>query len=173
MGLLAELGNINRVKVKNLKIANYWGDEYTEKLPKTMVVDLSKRNAWALGAEITLDTKGEDEGLIVDLLKEIPEVGEDFDDDGTETREEKGAAGGIEIIESNENENGPEAANNPETPNNSPLDDTSDEVSLADDDEADQARRLRTMSINEWLTNEKVQDIMERIQAATKQGRNS
>ena len=29
------------------------------------------------------------------------------------------------------------------------------------------------MGINEWLTNEKVQDIMERIQAATKQGRNS
>ena len=60
-----------------------------------------------------------------------------------------------------------------ETTKNSPEDDTSDEVSLADDDEADQARRLRTMSINEWLTNEKVQDILERIQAVTKQGRNS
>ena len=81
-----EAWNINRVKVKNLKIANYWGDEYTEKLPKTMVVDLSKKNAWALGSEITLDTKEEDEGLIVDPLKEIPEVGKDFDDDGTETR---------------------------------------------------------------------------------------
>ena len=103
-----EAWKINRVKVKNLKIANYWGDEYTEKLPKTMVVDLSKKNAWALGAEITLDTKGEDEGLIVDLLKEIPEVGKDFDDDGTETREEKGAAGGIEIMENNENENNAE-----------------------------------------------------------------
>ena len=29
------------------------------------------------------------------------------------------------------------------------------------------------MHINEWLTNEKVQDIMERIQAATKQGKNT
>ena len=155
-----------------MEIANYWGDEYTKKLPKTMVVDLSKKNAWALGAEITLDTKGEDEELEVNL-NEIPAVIEDFDDDATETREEKGAAGGIQIMENNENEDNPETANNPETPNNSPLDDTSDEVSLADDDEADQARRLRTMSINEWLTNEKVQDIMERIQAATKQGRNS
>ena len=137
-----------------------------------MVVDLSKKNAWALGAEVTLDTKEEDEGLGVDL-SEIPAVIEDFDDDATETREEKGAAGGIEIMETNENENNSEIANNPETTNNSPLDDTSDEVSLADDDEADQARRLRTMHINEWLTNEKVQDIMERIQAATKQGRNT
>ena len=63
--------------------------------------------------------------------------------------------------------------NSTETMKNSPADDMSDEESLADDDEADQARRLRTMSINEWLTNEKVQDILERIQAVTKQGRNS
>ena len=46
----------------------------------------------------------------------------------------------------------------------------SDDESLADEDE-DQARRLRTMNINEWLTNEKVQDILERIQAVTKKGR--
>ena len=32
---------------------------------------------------------------------------------------------------------------------------------------------MRTMNVNEWLTNEKVQDILERIQAVTKKGRNS
>ena len=59
------------------------------------------------------------------------------------------------------------------TTKNSPADDMSDDESLADEDEADQARRLRTMNVNEWLTNEKVQDILERIQAVTKKGRNS
>ena len=96
----------NKVKVKDLKVATYWGDDCPKKLPKTMVVNLSRKNAWALGTEVTLDTKEEDEGLEVEL-SDIPAVSEDFDDDETETREEKGAAGGIEIMEPNENENNP------------------------------------------------------------------
>ena len=39
----------NKVKVKDLKVANYWGDDCPKKLPKTMVVNLSRKNAWALG----------------------------------------------------------------------------------------------------------------------------
>ena len=37
-----EQWNTNRVKIKNLKIVEYWGEEYTKKLPKTLVVDLSR-----------------------------------------------------------------------------------------------------------------------------------
>ena len=68
-----ESWNTNRVKVKNLEIANCWGMEYTKKLPKTMVVDLSRRQAWALGTEVTLDTKEEDEDIEVNL-DVIPKV---------------------------------------------------------------------------------------------------
>ena len=75
-----ESWNTNRVKVKNLEIANCWGEEYTKKLPKTMIVDLSRKQAWALGTEVTLDTKEEDEDIEVNL-DEIPKVIENFDDD--------------------------------------------------------------------------------------------
>ena len=66
-----ESWNTNRVKVKNLEIANCWGEEYTKKLPKTMVVDLSRKQTWALGTEVTLDTKEENEGIELNL-DEIP-----------------------------------------------------------------------------------------------------
>ena len=75
-------------------------------------------------------------------------------------------------MEANNHENSPET-DSTEVTKNSPGDDISDEESLADDDETDQVRRLRTMSIDEWLTNEKARDILERIQAVTKQSRSS
>ena len=42
-----EKWDTNRVIVKNLEIANCWGEEYTQKLPKTMTVDLSRKQTWA------------------------------------------------------------------------------------------------------------------------------
>ena len=71
-----------------------------------MAVDLTKQQTWALGTEVTLQ-KDEDEEIEVNL-EAFPKVIEDFDDDPTETIEEKGAAGSIEILEANENENNPE-----------------------------------------------------------------
>ena len=78
-----EKWDTNRVVVKNLEIANCWGEEYTQKLPKTMVVDLSRKQTWALGTEVTLETNGESEAFEVDMDK-IPKIVECFDDDTTE-----------------------------------------------------------------------------------------
>ena len=83
-----EQWNTNRVKIKNLKIVEYWGEEYTKKLPKTMMVDLSRKQAWALGTEVTLDTKEEGEEIEVNL-DEIPKVIENFDDDTAEKEKKK------------------------------------------------------------------------------------
>ena len=88
-----EKWDTNRVIVKNLEIANCWGEEYNQKLPKTMTVDLSRRQTWALGTEVTLDTNGESEAFEVDM-DNIPKVVEWCDDDTTNIQEEKGAAGG-------------------------------------------------------------------------------
>ena len=165
-----EQWNTNRVKIKNLKIVEYWGEEYTKKLPKTMVVDLSKKQAWALGTEVTLE---KDEGEEIEVnLDAFPKVVENFDDDPAEVIEEKGAAGGIPIIE-DVSQGNIRNTEDKEVSENPPEDDTSDEESLADDDDLDQVRRLRTLCINEWLTNEKTQDIMERVQSAVEQNRNS
>ena len=77
-----EKWNTNRVRIKNLKIVEYWGEEYTKKLAKTMAVDLTKQQTWALGTEVTLQ-KDEDEEIEVNL-EAFPRVIEDFDDDPTE-----------------------------------------------------------------------------------------
>ena len=158
-----EKWNTNRVRIKNLKIVEYWGEEYTKKLAKTMAVDLTKQQTWALGTEVTLQ---KDEEIEVNL-EAFPRVIEDFDDDPTETIEEKGAAGGIPIIEDVSKGN----IRNTEAQDNPPEDNTSDEESVADDDDLNEVRRLRTLYINEWLTNEKTQDIMERVQSAVEKNR--
>ena len=62
-----------------------------------MIVDLSRRQTWTLGTEVTLDTNGESEAFEVDMDK-IPKIVECFDDDTTDIQEEKGAAGGIPIM---------------------------------------------------------------------------
>ena len=133
-------------------------------------IHLSWKQTWALGTEVTLDTNGESEAFEVDMDK-IPKIVECFDDDTTDIQEEKGAAGGIPIMGISDNGKNQET-NDTEYSKVSSADDTSDDESLIDEDEDGQARRLRTMNINEWLTNEKVQDILDRVQAVTKTGRN-
>ena len=39
----------NKVRVKNLMIVNYWGDDCPETLPETLVVNLTEKTTWALG----------------------------------------------------------------------------------------------------------------------------
>ena len=160
----------NRATVKNLEIASCWGEEYTQKLPKTMTVDLGRKQTWALGTEVTLDTNEENEGFEVDMDK-IPKIIECCDDDTEETQEEKGAAGGIPIMNISDNKRNQEIQIT-ECAKDSPTDDTSDDESLCDEEEVGQARRLRNMNINEWLTDEKVNDILERVQSASQINRN-
>ena len=130
-----------------------------------MVVDLHRKQIWALGTEVTLETIGESEAFKIDMDK-IPKIVECFDDDTTDIQEEKGAAGGIPIMGVSDKETN-QASNSTDTSEDSPENDVSDDESLIDEDEDSQARRLRTMNINEWLTNEKVQDILDRVQAVT------
>ena len=84
----------NRVTVRNLEIINYWGEEYTKTLPKTMTIDLSRKEIWALGTEVTLDTNGENEGFEVEMDR-IPKIVEYCDDDTKDMQGEKATAGGI------------------------------------------------------------------------------
>ena len=54
--------------------------------------------------------------------------------------------------------------------NNNPEDNTSDNMSSIADD-GSEIRRLRTLHINEWLTDERVQEIMENVQTVVRQGK--
>ena len=67
----------------------------------------------------------------------------------------------------NMNENDSESTRKVRVANNNPVDDTSDNVSSAAD-YVNEVRRLRTLHINEWLTDERVQEIMENVQAVVR-----
>ena len=142
-----EKGETNRVTVKNLVMADCWGEEYNKKLPKTMTVELNRKQTWALGTEATLDTKGENEVFEVDMDK-FPKVVELRDDDTEDTLEEKGATGGVPIPNLSDN-NQSQSKQITESTKNSSTDETSDDESLCDEEEAGEARRQRNLNINE------------------------
>ena len=95
------------MRVKDLKVANYWGDDCPKTLPETLVVNLTEKTTWAMGTEVTLDTSQEDEALRVELA-DIPAVSEDSDNDmvsnTTGNDDKKGATGGIKTMSTNVNE---------------------------------------------------------------------
>ena len=107
-----------------------------------------------------MDTPKEDEALRIELC-DIPTVSEDIDNDmtgsTTGTNDEKGAASCVKTI-TNMNENDSESTRKVRVANDNPADDTSDNVSSVADD-VSEVRRLRTLHINEWLTDEKVQAV--------------
>ena len=113
-----------------------------------MTVDLNRRQTWALGTEVTLDTNGENEVFEVDMYQ-IPKVIECCDDDTEDTQEEKGAAGGVPVKNISDNKRNQEIQFT-EFAKDTHTDETSDDESLCDEEEVGQARRLRNMNINEW-----------------------
>ena len=153
-----EKGETNRVTVKNLVMADCWGEEYNKKLPKTMTVELNRKQTWALGTDATLDTKGENEAFEVDM-DTLPKVIEFRDDDAEETLEEKGATGGVPISNSNDNSKS-QNKQLTESTENSLTDDSSDDESPGDIEEIGKARRQRNQNISEWLTDRIVNDIL-------------
>ena len=139
-----EKGETNRVTVKNLVMADCWGEEYNKKLPKTMTVELNRKQTWALGTDATLDTKGENEVFEVDM-DTLPKVIEFRDDDAEETLEEKGATGGVPISDSNDNSKS-QNKQVTESTENSLTDDSSDDESPGDIDEIGKARSQRNQN---------------------------
>ena len=57
--------------MKNLVLVECWGEEYNKKLPKTMTIELKRKQKWALGTEATLDTKEENEAVQVDTIQRL------------------------------------------------------------------------------------------------------
>ena len=164
-----------KVRVKNLQVINFWGEDNPETLPETVVVNLKSNTTWSLGTEVVLDTSEENETLRVEL-SDIPIESEDIDNETTDGMsvkdDEKGASGRVKIMP-NAIESDSESLAKVKLANNNPEDNTSDNMSSITDD-GNEVRRLRSLHINEWLTDERVQEIMVNVQTVVKQGaRNS
>ena len=148
----------NKVTVKNLVLVECWGEEYNKKLPKTMTIELNRKQTWALGTEATLDAKGENEAVQVDM-ESIPKVIQLGDNDAEEALEEKGATGGVptsELNSSSENQN----KQLTESTENSSTDDSSEDESTNNMDKAGKARIQRNKNISEWVTDRTIDDIL-------------
>ena len=83
-------------------------------------------------------------------------------------KDDEGASGRVKIIP-NAIESDSESLAKVKPANNNPEDNTSDNMSSITDD-GSEVRRLRTSHINEWLTDERVQEIMVNGQTVVKQG---
>ena len=160
----------NRIRVKDLKVINYWGEDCPETLPETVVVNLKRKTTWSLGTGVLLDKSEENEALWVEL-SDIPIECEDDDNetaDDMSVKDDEGASGRVKIIP-NAIESDSESLARVKLANDNPEDKTSDNMSSVTDDN-NEVRRLRTSHINEWLTDERVQEIMVNVQTVIKQG---
>ena len=160
----------NRFKVKKLSIINHWGDKGT--IPETLTVNLSKNTAWSLGEEVELRTTEEDEVI---MFEQSDVCGtNDDDDEVTENKsvkdDESGAAGRTKITP-NQNESDSESLARIKMANNSHEDDNSTVISTISDD-VSEVRRLRTMHISDWLTDERAQEVIEKVHTLVNQGTN-
>ena len=142
----------NRFKVKNLSVINHWGDLGT--IPETLTVNLSKNTAWSLGEEVELRTTEEDEAI---MFEQSDVCGtNDDDDETTGNRSVKDYENGASCrtkITPNPVESDSESLARIKLANNNQEDDTSTIISTISDD-VSEVRRLRTMNIGDWLTDE-------------------
>ena len=151
----------NRFKVKNLSVINYWGDLGT--IPETLTVNLSKNTAWSLGSEVELRTTEEDEAI---MFEQSDVCGTNDDDDETankSVRDDENGASGRTKITPNTNESDSESLEKIKLDNINHEDVTSMIISTISDD-ISEVRRIRTMNIDDWLTDERAQEVVEKTE---------
>ena len=143
----------NRFKVKQLKVVTCWGERGD--IPETVTVNLSRNTVWSLGTETELVTTEEDE-VITFEEGETCETTDEEDEttDETAAEDETGASNRL-IIEPNINESDSESLARIKLEKNDNREDASTVISTISDD-ISEVRRLRTMDINEYLTDERV-----------------
>ena len=157
----------NKVTLKDLVLVECYGDEYIEKLPKTLKIELNPQQTWALGPEATLGTEEENEAVQIDI-DAIPKVIPWDNDDIADELEAKGAAGGIPMLE---------PRNNSKTQypvgisGNYSEDESSGDESVNNAKEEKEAGDQRNSSIHEWLTTKNIDEIVRRVRMAAQANR--
>ena len=152
----------NKVTLKDLVLVECYGEEYNEKLPETIKIELNPQQTWALGPEATLGTEEENEVVQVDM-DSIPRVIQWGNNDVAEALETKGAAGGIPMLDLRNNS---VTQNLVENAGNYSSDESSGDESVNNAKEAREARIQRNSSIYEWLTDKNINEILQRVKTA-------
>ena len=156
----------NRFRVKNLTIINHWGEKGT--IPETLTVNLSKNTAWSLGNEVELRTTEEDEAIMFEQSETCDTADEEDEVANESVKDDENGAPGRVKITPNTNESDTESLAKVKLDNIDHGEDTSTIVSTISDD-ISEVRRLRTMNINDWLTDERAQEVVEKTHALLEQ----
>ena len=149
----------NKVTLKDLVLVECYGDEYIEKLPKTLKIELNPQQTWALGPEATLGTEEENEAVQIDI-DAIPRVIPWDNDDTAEELEAKGAAGGIPMLAPR---NVSTIQHSVGTSESYSEDESSGDESVTNAKEEREAGVQRNSSIHEWLTTKNIDEIIDRV----------
>ena len=149
----------NRFKVKQLKVVTCWG--VRGEIPETVTVNLSRNTVWSLGTE-TLVTTEEDE-VITFEEGETCETSDEVDETTDEaSADDETTTSNRLVIEPNINESDSESLARIKLENNDDREDASTVISTISDD-VSEVRRLRTMDMNEYLTDERAQEVIEKV----------
>ena len=157
----------NRFKVKNLSISNHWEDQGP--LPETLTVNLSKNTAWSLGTEVELCTSKEDEAMTFEQSDVCGTIDDDDETTGSKSvkDDENGASCRTKITPC-PNESDSDSLARIKLANINHEEDASTIISTISDD-VSEVRRLRTLHINDWLTDERAQEIIDNVQTVVNQ----
>ena len=151
----------NKVTIEDLVLVECFGEEYSDELPQKIKVVLNPKETWAMGPEATLSTEEENEVVQIDI-DSIPRVIPWDSDDVVDEAEVKGAAGGMPVVQQNNN-----------SVKITSLEDLFGSDDESSDDEAvrivkeeKEARKLREEYKREDVFGEDVDDIIHRVKKA-------
>ena len=159
----------NFFRIGSLSIISHWGDR--KPLPETATVNLTPNTAWSLGTEVELPTLKEDDLALRLEPGDIPCDNIEDDDETTGSLsvkdDENGASCRTKITPCT-NESDSESLIKTKLANDNHEEDASTVISTISDD-VSEIRRLRTLHINEWLTDERAQEIIQNVQTVVSQ----
>ena len=154
----------NHFRVCSISIVSHWGD--LKPLSETITINLTKNTAWSLGTEFELPTLKEDDLALRLELGDIPCDNSEGDDETTgsiSVKDDENGASCRTKITPGMNESDSESLAKIRLANDNLEDDASTEVSTISDD-VSEVRTLRTLHTNEWLTDDRVQEVIQNVQ---------
>ena len=146
----------NRFKVEQLKVIINWGKMGV--IPETVTVNLSKSTVWSLGTEVTVTTE-EDEVIAFEEGESCVTSDEIDETEGESPTDDEITPANLLVIEPSIHESDSESLARIKMENSDDRDDASTVISTISDDICE-VRRLRTLDMSEYLTDERAQEII-------------
>ena len=146
----------NRFKVHQLEVIKCWGTRGT--IPDEITVNLTRSTIWALGTEVSVST--EEDEVIAFEDEEICVTKDETDEtEGELPTDDEDTTPNLRVLEPSIQGSDSESLARIKMESNGDRDDASSVISTISDDVCE-ARKLRTLDLTEYLTDERAQEII-------------